>query len=117
MFKIEAFVEDKRLAEALRALAGLIRGQPSVVPVVNAVHHHGKVKAKSNGALLDMFSQHLTESKLDNFNATKAKEFLKASGRSPSSSNYLLRQAVQAKLIKRSGKGSASIYHVLPKKG
>lgn len=116
MFKIEAFVEDKRLAEALRALAGLIRGQPSVVPVVNVEHHpkSGKLKAKTNGALLDMFAQHITD--LKELRPADIKKFLKDSGRSPGSSAYLVGMARKAKLIKATGKSSAIIYHVLPKK-
>ena len=36
MFKVEFFVDDKRLGNALRALAGLAHGAPTAIPVVNA---------------------------------------------------------------------------------
>jgi hypothetical protein len=117
MFKIEVFVDDKKLAEALRALAGLALGQPSVVPVVNAEHSGGKIKAATNGSLLDMFHQHLTKTKTQSFRAADVKAFLKSVGKSEGSSNYLSQQAAKAGFAKKSGKGSAMSYTVVPKKG
>jgi hypothetical protein len=112
LFKVEYFVEDKRLADSLRALSGLVRGLPSVVPVVNVEEepHPSGLKAKTNGKLLGMFSEHVA--KLDGpIKAAAVKEFLKSIGKSPGSSSYLIQQAIAARLVRRVGKSSATTYH------
>lgn len=111
MFRIECFVDDRRLPELLRALAGLVRGVPSVVPVVNVEEDHPSgLKAKTNGALLGVFAEYV--GKLSGpFGPTEVRDFLKSVGKSPTSSSYLMQKAVAARLVKRTGKSSQVRYH------
>lgn len=115
MFKIEAFVEDMKLGDVLRALTGLVRGQPSVIPVVNVEEEEQEIHATSNGSLLEMFVQHLAKSKATTMTPSEVKTWLEKLGKSALSSNYLMKQAIAAKLIRRTGKSSAVVYHI--KKG
>jgi hypothetical protein len=112
MFKVEFFVEDKRLPDSLHALTGLIRGLPSVVPVVNVDEGHPSgLKPKTNGALLEAFASHIA--RLDRFRPQDVRDFLKSVGKSPSSSSYLVQKARAARLIKMVGKSSAVTYIVI----
>jgi hypothetical protein len=113
MFKVEFFVEDKKLPDSLRALTGLIRGLPSVVPVVNVDEgHHSGLKPKTNGVLLDAFAQHIA--RFDHpFGPNDVREFLKSNGKAPGSASYLIQKAIAARLVKRTGSSNATKYHVV----
>jgi hypothetical protein len=113
MFKVEFFVEDKKLPDSLRALTGLIRGLPSVVPVVNVDEsHHSGLKPKTNGALLDAFALHIA--RFDHpFGPSDVREFLKSIGKAPGSASYLVQKARAARLIKVIGKSSSVKYHTI----
>jgi len=117
MFKIEAIVDDKRVGDALRALLGIARGMPHAIPIVNAEEHPaepGKLKAKSNGSLLGMFEQWLIANKPEEpMRVGIIRVFLKAKGRPVGSAGYLAKQAVAAGLLKKSGTGSGTKYHVV----
>lgn len=111
MFKIEVFVDDKRLPELLRAMAGLVRGLPSVVPVVNAEEDHPSgLKAMTNGALLNMFTEHLARLN-DPFGPEEVRSFLKSVGKSQNSYSYLLGRAMAARLVRKTGKPGHIRYH------
>jgi hypothetical protein len=113
MFKVEFFVEDKKLPDSLRALTGLIRGLPSVVPVVNVDEgHHSGLKPKTNGALLDAFASHIMEFDRP-FGQNEVREFLKSHGKAVSSATYLIQKAIKARLVKRTGSSNATRYHVI----
>lgn len=114
MFRVEFFVDDKKLGQALIALVGLAYGQPSVVPVVNTVVKNGHIKAESNDTkMLDLFAMHLKKIKKDSLQVDDIKEFLTSIGRSPISSGYLIKQAIHAKIIKRVGKSSNVRFHLI----
>lgn len=115
MFKIECFVEDKRVGDALRALAGIARGQPSVIPMINAepTKDGSGVKAKVSGGLLNMFIEHLTKERIDTIKSGSVKDYLKSIGKSGGSATYLLQQAHKAGLVRKTGKGNATVYHVV----
>jgi hypothetical protein len=113
MFRIECFVDDKMLADALRALTGKVRGQPNVTPVVNAeVTKNGKIEAASDGSMLSMFTAFLQKNGHETVIPKQAQDWLESMGRSKLSSTYLLTQAVKAKVLRRRGTGSASTYIV-----
>jgi hypothetical protein len=113
MFKVEFFVEDKKLPDSLRALTGLIRGLPSVVPVVNVEEDHPSgLKPKTNGALLEAFASHVA--RFDKpFGPEEVRDFLKSVGKAPGSAGYLVQKARHARLIKVVGKSSAVRYHTI----
>lgn len=115
MFKIEAFVEDKHVGAALRGLAGLARGMPVCHPVVNAQEDPKtkKLHAQSGGSLLQMFERFLLENRVEQLKPDDVRAFIKAAGKNPSSVAYLVKLAVEARLIKRTGKSSGVAYHVV----
>jgi hypothetical protein len=116
MFRIEVFVEDKRLAEALRALAGIVRGQPAVTPVANVEEASGKPKAISNGTTLAMFEKYIGTRKSEApLSPDDLRNWMKANGKSPSSASSLAVSAVEAGLIRRTGKSSSTRYHIKKK--
>lgn len=116
MFKVEFYVDDKRLAPALKALVGIAMAQPSVLPVVNAKMANGHVKSEGSGAnMLELFATFLKKTKKENLIGKDVDDFLRSIGRSKSSRAYLLKQAASAKLLKKSGKSSNTVY--IPNKG
>lgn len=121
MFRIELFCDDKKLPAVLHALAGLALGDPKIMPVINAERapkSGGGVKQITNGKLIELFAVYLTKTRAVEITTKDAQAFLKNAGRSPGSASYLLRNAVDAHLIKRgTGKGSAANYMVVPHKG
>ena len=113
MFKVDFFVDDKRLGAALLALVGIAHGQPGVVPVVNAKLNGHKVVAVSDGSSLERFAAALKPMKGKSIVAGDIRPMMKSLGLQPSSRGYLTKQAVKAGLLKKSGSGSSSKYLVL----
>jgi len=110
MFRITCYVEDKQLATLLHTLAGISRGQPEIVPVVNVVEKGGGApQAKTNGNVVQLFAQYLDTHPGD-VTPKYVQEFQQSIGRSPGGYNNVLHKAKMAKLIKQSGTGSASTY-------
>jgi hypothetical protein len=93
MFRIEFFCDDKKLAQALQALAGIAATQPTVVPVINVEKSKGELKQNTNGRIIEMFSAHLRKTKPATINSADVKAFLQRHGRPKSSVSYLLSQA------------------------
>ena len=57
MFKIEdLYVEDRRLGDLLKAIAGLARGMPRPIPVANIEEGGKGLKARSDGGNLLTFT-------------------------------------------------------------
>jgi hypothetical protein len=119
MFRVEAFVEDKKLGEVLMALAGLCRGQPSVTPAINidATPGKGPVKAAGSGNIIQMLGSHLRHVHKVRISAKEIGMWLKSVGRSPMSASYVARGAVEAKILKRAsnvkGGVNSGIYDVV----
>jgi len=120
MFRIEVFVEDKRLADALRALAGIARGQPAVMPVANLVEGGGKLKAATNGTLHAMFAAWLAKHKAESLAPADIREWIKATGHRSANSagvvSYVANVAVKQQLLRRTGKGNQVRYILIRKK-
>jgi hypothetical protein len=106
MFRVEFFVDDKKLADALRALAGKATGL-NVQPVINAAPNG---KAETSGGLLDMFGAWLGKTKIDNLTPFEIGQWLASQGYSKQSSSYLARNATKAGLLKKRGKGAGTTY-------
>jgi hypothetical protein len=117
MFKIEVLCDDKNLARVLRGLAGVALGMPKVVPVVNAEEKGGRVQARTNGDAVALLRDYLKNHKLARIGAVDVKEFCRTSGYSPRSYTSVIKQAVAAKLLRRSGTakgtGKPAIYTVI----
>jgi xanthine dehydrogenase iron-sulfur cluster and FAD-binding subunit A len=110
MFRIECFVEDARLVQVLHALAGKVKAM-DVQPVVNATvdKSNGELKAITPGSVIDLFAKYLKENQ-EPVTVDYLRAFLGSIGRSPTSTQYVLRQAIERKLITKHGKGNAMTY-------
>jgi hypothetical protein len=91
VFRIEVFVDDKKLAAFLNAAAGLVASMSPPLPVVNAASKNGVLKAASSGNVPDTFHVELKKKKRKSFTIEELKAFLEAAGRAASSSNYVLK--------------------------
>ena len=115
MFKVEFFVDDKRLGAALLALVGIAHGQPGVVPVVNAVKKANGLAPVATGSTMDRFAAALQEHKGRNISANDVRAMMKPLGLTEKSYSYILKRAMETKLVKKTGKGqgTATRYAVL----
>jgi hypothetical protein len=110
VFRVEFFVDDKKLGNALRALTGLAADNPTVQPVVNAMKTNGKVKAKGNGDAVSLFADYAKENKFKEFAARDLKAFCKHAGWAESSASYFAKKLVDAHVLKKMGKGNQVRY-------
>jgi hypothetical protein len=115
LFRIEFFCDDKKLAEALRGLAGIALGDPKIMPVVNGEASNGKVVARTPGELPDLFKAYAKSEGLKIFQATDIKKFCKHLGRPESSYGYYLKRLMASGVFKKSGKGAKMIYTLVPR--
>jgi len=104
MFRIGFFVDDKKLAEALRSLQGVAIGAPEVQPVVNAVVKNGHAKPKGRGDTTQLFLDFAKKRKLDKFGSEAMKDFCREVGRAESSAVYYAKWLEDHGTIKRAGK-------------
>lgn len=114
MFRVSFFVDDKKLANALRGLAGIAMAPgPVAEPVINAEAKGGKIVAVTNGSKLELLADYLTKHKIGTFTPKEAMEsIVPGIGMAKSSTSYMLKRAVEARVVKRSGKGNKAIYTV-----
>jgi hypothetical protein len=106
MFRIEFFVDDKKLPAALLALVGIAHSQPSVTPVVNVKKKsNGQLAAKSGGNTMERFTEALQAHKGETLKGVDFRAMMKPLGVSDKSYSYFLAKAVKAKLVKRTGTG------------
>lgn len=111
------FVDDKQLPNVLRLLAGHIISMDAPQPVVNASVVKGKLQADSGGTMTEAFIAHIHKTKLTAVRTKDVKQFLLALGKSESSCQHVLKQAVGLGALKKKGKGPGTFYEVVtPKK-
>jgi len=113
MFRVVFFVDDRKLGDAVRSLAGLAIGNPEVQPVVNAEKGaNGTLKALTGGTVAEQFIAYLRKTKAHEVRVSDAQAFLKSIGRSKGSATYMLMECVKAHVLSRRGKGTATVYTV-----
>jgi hypothetical protein len=107
MFKVTFMVDDRKLGNSLRALAGLAAEQPQAQPVVNATVKNGKVRQTTEGTNLpEMIMQHITKNNLQKISSKEAKVIVTELGYSPTSYAGALAELYgKRKLLKRLGPG------------
>lgn len=111
MFKVGGFCEDKNVSKVLRALQGLMIGQPELVPVVGAEVRDGKiVAANGSGSMLDMFHEWCVQHKLPTFSAQDAKRFCVEVGKPETAYGNLLNRGKNLGYIRAKGKGKSCVY-------
>lgn len=118
MFRIEVFVDDKHVTKVLRAVAGVARGQPSVIPVANVADGKGKPKAATDGSLFTMFERYIrTRPPKTTLSPADVRQWLAAHGGSQGSVFYITSMAMKRRLLRRTGKGAQVKYFPTSKKG
>jgi hypothetical protein len=96
------FVDDKKLADVLRALSGKVHSMDPPQPVINATVRGGKLSEATEGSLLSLFLAHIKKEKLKQVTLKDARRFLEGLGKSESSAGYVIKQAVMARALRRS---------------
>ena len=112
MFRVGGFCEDKNVAKVLRALQGLMIGQPELVPVVGAEVRDGKVvAANGGGSLLDMFHTWCIDHKKISFQAQDAKAFCREVGKPENAYGNLINRGRNLGMLRKlKGKGKHTEY-------
>jgi hypothetical protein len=109
VFRIEVFVDDKKLAAFLNAAAGLVASMSPPLPVVNLASNHAGLKASGKDNMPDIFYSELKKKKKAQFTAQDAKEFLEKTGKSPASYNYMIGYLKEQKLVKMISPGNYKV--------
>src|SRR5258708_7622710 len=110
MFRIELFVDDKKLAAFLNAASGLIHSMSAPQPVVNEQAINGGLKATTPASsMVEVFYGELKKRKIKNFRITEVANFLSSLGRSAASASYVTQTLQKQKLIKATGKGTYEV--------
>jgi hypothetical protein len=101
MFRIEIFVEDKKLPAFLHAAAGLVVSMSPPAPVVNVKEPNGGgMVAASGGTISELFYSELKKKRMHEFTTNEAKSILNAIGGNDRSYNYVTKVLQEAKHIK-----------------
>jgi hypothetical protein len=111
-FRVAFFVDDSKLGSTLRKLIALGIKDIDSRPVPNAQITKGKIKATSDGSLAGNFLDHARKNGLTTFKARDIKAMLPAIGGKPSSITYLMKVLIKQGEIRKSGKGTATTYHL-----
>jgi hypothetical protein len=120
MFRLEIFVDDKKLSYVLWALSGHVIEVKTPQPVQNAKVKNGSVRAETSGDRVEMLMKHLADQGLKEFGPSVAAAWSESVGLARSTYSNVLNKALRAKVITRrrpkgSGKGSGAkfIYTVV----
>jgi len=105
MFRVELFCDDRKLPDVLRALTGLLIGEPKIQPVVNGKKENGVLVASNRGTLNEMFVKYAKTHSLTKFAPVELKEFCRYTGYAESSYNYVLDVLKANKLVRKHGSG------------
>lgn len=112
MFRIEIFVDDRKLSYVLWALSGHVLEMRPPQPVANAQVKNGKVRAKAQDRM-EMLTQYLRENKITEMKGPGViRDFCVTHGLSDKSYSSVLNKALKVKLLTRRkrGKGTSSSY-------
>lgn len=113
MFRIEFFVDDKKLGNALHALVGIAHGQPNVQPVSNAMkRQNGLVPIIKGGSSVEQMVHAIQKAKLTQVNVQQAGQLLKTIGLKPGSATYMLRRVAAAGFLQKVGKGNNVVWQL-----
>jgi len=98
MFRLEIFVEDKLLGEALKRLSGIARNvQHNYVPNVEP-KANGKLRLTAQDSM-ELLVKEMKKRKLTEVEAKQAREIVVSMGMSPTSYSHVLNQAVTKGLM------------------
>lgn len=107
MFRIVCFVEDKKLAQAMHALAGIVTEMEVPTPVVNATTVKGKITATSGGTAIERLTVAIHGSDATTISSKDINSMFKKIGAVPSSK--IVSELVKGKVLKREHRGTYRI--------
>ena len=112
--RVTVFCDDRRVGLVLRVVAGLVIGNPEVVPVINAEAKNGAVQATTgNGTAATMFAAYIRKHKMAVVRTADARDFLQSIGRSPQSATYVLARCRENGVLRApTGRGVKTAYKV-----
>ena len=120
MFRLEIFVDDKKLGYVLWALSGHVIEVKTPQPVQNAKVKNGKVRAETSGDRVEMLMKHLADNNITEFGPSVAADWTVTLGLARSTYSNVLNKALRAKLITRrrpkgskQGSGAKFVYSVV----
>lgn len=117
MFRIAFMIEDKHVANMLHTVAG-VAIDLQVVPVVNVGRvANGKATPATNGDPIELFIAMMKKRKLTSVNAKSAKDLMQEIGLARTSYYYVIKRAMAAHLLKKTGSLQKTEYHLIPPKG
>lgn len=115
LFRMEALlIKGSHIPEIIRFFAGKAYERPQFDPVSNATVKRGEVVEKSSGGHVAVVEAALRAEGKGSFTSQDVKQLLRADGRSPDASGYVLNELLKRKLAKRMGVGR---YTFFPGKG
>ena len=120
MFRLEVFVDDKKLSYVLWALSGHVVEMKPPQPVNNATMRNGKLVAKTSGDRVEMLMKHLAEKKITEMKGPDVvRDFCVSMGLSDKSYSNVLSNALRRKQLTRrkAGKGKTSSFIYTVAKG
>jgi hypothetical protein len=118
MFRITFFVEDAKLGEAFKRLAGLARNvEHAYVPNAEPAKGNGKVRPTSADTL-DLLTKELHKRRIETFRGPDLKHILTDVGLATSGYSHHLQKLVEAGVIKKgkvdkTGQGHAVTFNVV----
>jgi len=101
MFRLEIFVDDRKLSYVLWALSGHVLEVKAPQPVANAQTKNGVVRARTSGNRTEMLKDYLREHKITAPTPGTIREFCASCGPSDKSYSNVLDNALKAKLLTR----------------
>ena len=118
MFRLEAFIDDKKLSYVLWALAGHCVEIKPPQPVMNASAKNGAVRADATGDKAALFVAYLRKKKVATFVAKDCSRWCTEVGLSPKSYSNVLYKAIDQGLItRRTKKGKQGYIYSVTKRG
>jgi hypothetical protein len=109
MFRIEVFVDDKKLVQFLNAATGLVASMTPPQPVVNVVEPHNNLKAGTGGTVPELYHAELRKKKIVTFTTHDLKVYLEKIGKSPLSYNYVIGYLKDRKFVKVVSRGNYEV--------
>jgi hypothetical protein len=100
MFRIEVFVDDKKLVQFLNAVTGLVVSMTPPQPVVNLVSNHKNLKAATGGSISEMVAADIKKKRLSNITVKDIRAILASLGKSTKSYGYVLDYLKRQKMVK-----------------
>ncbi len=105
MFRLEIFVDDRKLSYVLWALSGHCIEVKPPQPVANASIVNGKLRADATGDKGEMLVAHMRKHKIKTFLALDVQRWCESIGASRKNYSNVIYKALKAGLITRQKKG------------